>query len=80
MAAKLENCTKEKQRSVIGFCGQKVHQVDIFISACVLSMETMLSRRVMYEWIEIFKNGRPSVTDAIQPQPQPHRMKKEVGN
>jgi hypothetical protein len=43
MAANLENCTKEEQRSVIRFCGQKMYQVDKFISACVLSVGTMLS-------------------------------------
>ncbi|XP_023712459.1 tRNA-specific adenosine deaminase 2 isoform X1 [Cryptotermes secundus] len=43
---------------------QKVYQVDRFISACVLSMETMLSYRVLYEWTEMFKNGIMIVTDA----------------
>jgi hypothetical protein len=39
--------------------------MDKFISACMLSMEdNALSRRVVYEWIEMFKNGCTSVTDA----------------
>jgi hypothetical protein len=43
MAAKLENCTKEEQRSVISFLWAESDQVDKFISACVLSMGKMLS-------------------------------------
>jgi hypothetical protein len=53
-------CTKED----MFFCGQKVYQVDKFISAYALSMGKVLSRRVMYEWIEMFRNGRMSVTGA----------------
>jgi hypothetical protein len=39
------------------FCGQKVYQVNRFISACVLSMGTVLSvsRRVVNEWTEMLK-------------------------
>ena len=38
MAAKLINCTKEEQRSVIRFCGQKVCWEHKFISVFVLGM------------------------------------------
>jgi hypothetical protein len=48
----------------IFFCGQKVYQVDKHITSSVLSMGTMLSCRVVYEWTEMFKNGHTSVTDA----------------
>ena len=43
MAAKLINCTKEEQRSVTRFCGQKVCREHKFISVCVLSMGIKLS-------------------------------------
>jgi hypothetical protein len=45
-------------------CVQKVYPVVKFISTRVLSMGTILSSRVVYEWTEMFKNGRTSVTDA----------------
>jgi hypothetical protein len=81
MAVKLENCTKEEQRSVIGFMweegvpGSQIHQ-----HMCAQYGDNALSRRVVYEWIEMFKNGCMSApmqsAQAIQPQPQPQRMKK----
>jgi hypothetical protein len=47
------------------FCEQKVYQVDNFITACALSMgDNAVTHRVLYVWIEMFKNGRTSVTDA----------------
>jgi hypothetical protein len=77
MAAKLENCTKEEQRSVIGFLwaegvpGRQIQQC-----MCAQYGDNALPCRVVYEWIEMLENG----AWAIQPQPQMHRMKKEVGN
>ena len=61
MVVKLINCTKEEQRSVIRFLVCREHK---FISACVLSMGIKFSRRIIYEWIEMFENGRTSVMDA----------------
>jgi hypothetical protein len=72
VAEKFDNCTKEDQRSAIRFFlgggGQKVYQVDKF----VLSMGSVLSlsRRVVYEWIEMFKNDRIGVTDALVMSPR----------
>jgi hypothetical protein len=43
MAAKLENCTKEEQPSVIHFCGQKLLPGGEIHQHIVLSMGTMLS-------------------------------------
>jgi hypothetical protein len=65
MAAKLENCTKKKQRSVIGFLwaegvpGGQIHQ-----RVCSQYGDNALFRTIGYEWIEMFENGRKSVTDA----------------
>jgi hypothetical protein len=58
-------CTKEEQRSVIGFLwaegvpGGQIHQ-----RMCAQYGDNALSRRVVYERIKMFKNGRRSVTDA----------------
>ena len=46
------------------FCGQKVCREHKFISACVLSMGIKFSLVESSEWIEMFENGRTSVTDA----------------
>jgi transposase len=61
LAAKLENCTKEEQRSVMRFlwAGGQIHQ-----RMCAKYGDNPLSRRGVYEWIEMFKNSRTSVTDA----------------
>jgi hypothetical protein len=65
MAAKRENCTKEKQRPVIGFLwaegvpGGQVHQ-----RMCAQYGDNALSSRAVCVWIEMFKNGHMSVTDA----------------
>jgi len=62
MAAKLINCTKEEQRSVICFLwaeGVPGAQIE-----CVQYGDKVLSRRIVYEWTEMFENGRTSVTDA----------------
>jgi hypothetical protein len=64
-------------------CGQKMYQEDKFISACVLSMGTMLCP------IELCTTGLKCLKMAVRVwlmqsaqvvQPQPHRMKKELGN
>jgi hypothetical protein len=65
LSAKLENCTEEKQRSVISFLRQKIYHMGKFISAmCDQYGGNALSHRVVDEWIEMFKNGCMSVTDA----------------
>jgi len=65
MAAKLINCTKEEQRSVIRFLwGEGVPGAQIHLRMCTQYGDKVLSCRIVYEWIEIFENGRTSVTDA----------------
>jgi transposase len=65
MAAKLEDCTKEEQRSVICFLwaegvpGGQIHQ-----RICAQYGDNAVSCRVVYEWVEMFKYGSTSVTDA----------------
>ena len=65
MAAKLINCTKEEQRSVIRFLwAEGVPGAQIHLRMCAQYGDEVLSRRIVYEWIEMFENGRTSVTDA----------------
>ena len=64
MAAKLINCTKEEQRSVIRFLwAEGVPGAQIHLRMCAQYGGKVLSRRIVYGWIEIFENGRTSVTD-----------------
>jgi len=82
MAAKLINCTKDEQRSVIGFLwAEGVPGAQIYLRMCAQYGDKVLSRRIIYEWIEMFENGHTSVTDAdVQLQPRPRGMKKEPWN
>ena len=65
MAAKLINCTKEEQRLVIRFLwAEGVLGAQIYLRMCAEYGDKVLSRRIVYEWIEMFENGRTSVTDA----------------
>ena len=65
MAAKLINSTKEEQRSVIRFLwAEGVPGAQIHLRMCAQHGDKVLSRRIIYEWIEMFENGRTSVTDA----------------
>jgi len=65
MAAKLINCTKEEQCSVICFLwAEGVPGTQIHLRMCGQYGDKVLSHRIVYERIEIFENGRTSVTDA----------------
>jgi len=65
MAAELINYTKEKQRSIIRFLwAEGVPGAQIHLRMSAQYGNKVLSRRIVYEWIEMFKNGRMSVTDA----------------
>jgi hypothetical protein len=59
-------------------CGQKVYKVNKFISVCVLSC------RAVHDWTEMLKMAAwvllMQSIQVVQPQPQLHRMKKELGN
>jgi hypothetical protein len=65
MTAKLVNCSKEEQQSVTSFLwaegvpGGEIHQC-----MCAMYGNSAVSHIVVYEWIEMFKNGHMSVTDA----------------
>ena len=81
-AAKLINCTKEEQSSVISFLwAEGVPGAQIHLRMSAQYGDKVLSRRIVYEWIDMFENGRTSVTDAsapdVQLQPRPRGMKKE---
>ena len=65
MAAKLKNCTKEEQRSVIRFLwAEGMLGAQIHLRMCAQYGDEVLSRKIVYEWIEMFENGRTSLTDA----------------
>ena len=65
MAAKLINCTKEEQRSVIRFLwAEGVAGAQIHLRMCAQYGDEVLSHRIVYECIKMFENGRTSVTDA----------------
>jgi len=61
MAAKLINCTKEEQRLVICFFwAEGVPEAQIHLRMCAQYGDKVLSRRIVYEWIEMFDNGHTS--------------------
>jgi len=65
MATKPINCTKEEQRSVIRFLwAEGLPGAQIHLGTCAQYVDKVLSRRIVCEWIEMFENGRTSVTDA----------------
>jgi len=65
MAAKLINCTKGEQHSVIRFLwAEGVPGAQIHLHRCAHYGDKVLSRRIVYEWIEMFENGRTSVINA----------------
>ena len=65
MAAKLINCPKEEQRSVIRFLrAEGVPGAQIHPRMFAQYGDKVLSRRIVYEGIEMYENGRTSVTDA----------------
>src|SRR5215469_11595517 len=65
MSARLSVCTKEEQRSVIRFLwAEGVKGAEIHARLCTQYGDNALPRRSIYEWIEMFKNGRTSVMDA----------------
>ena len=62
MSARLSVCTKEEQRSVIRFLwAEGVKGIEIQARLCTQYGDNALPRRSVYEWIEMFKNGRTSV-------------------
>jgi len=65
MAVKLTNCTKEEQHSVIRFLwAEGVPGAQIHLCMCAQYGDKVLSRRIVYEWIEMFENNCTSVMDA----------------
>jgi hypothetical protein len=55
-------CTKDEQRSVIHFFGQKVCKVLKFTCVCVHSLGEMLSWQSVYSRREVFKSSQTNVT------------------
>jgi len=65
MSAHLSVCTKEEQTSVIRFLwAEGVKGAEIHARLCTQYGDNTLPQRSIYEWIEMFKNGRTSVMDA----------------
>jgi hypothetical protein len=62
MAAKLLTCTKQEQRSVIRFLwAEGVPEAENHLRMCAQYGDEVLSRRIFYEWIKMFENGRTSI-------------------
>ena len=65
MSVHLSVCTKEEERSVIRLLwAEGVKGAEIHARLCTQYGDNALPQRSIYEWIEMFKNGRTSVMDA----------------
>ena len=65
MSARLSVCTKEEQGSVIRFLwAGGVKGAELYARLCTQYGDNAMPRRSVYEWIEMFKNGRTSVMNA----------------
>lgn len=68
MATPLEHCTREEQRSVIGFLhSDRVKPIDIHRRMKPQYGNSCLSLQKVYEWSNKFKNGVISVADSPRP-------------
>ena len=68
MAAPLETCTREEQRSVIRFlCSEGVKPIEIYRRMKFQCGDACLSQQQVYEWSRKFANGVTSVEDAPRP-------------
>jgi hypothetical protein len=68
MAARLETCTKEKQRSFISFLrGEELKPIEIHRRMEVQYGDARLSLQQVYEWSRKFLKGASSVTDCPRP-------------
>ena len=68
MAAPLETCTMEEQRSVIRFLrSEGVKPIDIHRRMKVQYGDACLPQQQVYEWSRKFSNGVTSVEDAPRP-------------
>ncbi|XP_023716821.1 uncharacterized protein LOC111869483 [Cryptotermes secundus] len=74
MAAGINTCTKEEQRSVICFLiSEGVKPIEVHRHLKVRYGDACLSQQQMYEWSRKFRNGVTSVADAPHPG-QVHRV------
>jgi len=74
MATPLATCTKEEQRSVIGFLSSEgVKPIEINRPMKVQYGDACLSLQQVHEWTRKFMNGSSSVTDSPRPG-QAHRV------
>ena len=69
MAAPLETCTREEQRSVIRFlCSEGVKPIEIYRRMKLFQYgDACLSQQQVYEWSRKFANGVTSVEGATRP-------------
>jgi len=68
MAAPLENCTREEQRSVIRFLrSEGVKPIEIHRRMKFQYSDACLSQQQVYEWSRKLANGVTSVEDAPCP-------------
>jgi len=68
MAAPLETCTREEQRSVIRFlCSESVKPIEIHRRMKFQYSDACLSQQQVYKWSRKFANGVTSVEDAPLP-------------
>ena len=68
MAAPLETCTREEQRSVVRFLrSEGVKPIEIHRRMKVQYGDECLSQQQVYEWSRKFANGVTSVEDAPRP-------------
>jgi len=68
MAAPLATCTKEEQRSVIGFLSSEgVKPIEIHQQMKVQYGDACLSLQQVYKWTRKFMNGISSATDSPRP-------------
>jgi hypothetical protein len=63
MAAPLSICIKEEQRAVAPFFMGGLKGVEIHTRICAQYGDNALLQRSVYEWTDMFKEGRPSATD-----------------
>jgi hypothetical protein len=63
MAALLDNCTREKQRSIIIFLWSGVKLSEIDRRMIQQYGGSCISERKMYQWVERFQEDRTSVVD-----------------
>jgi len=61
-------CTKEQPHAVIRFLwSERVKTVEIHRRMLFQYVDSSLAQRKVYEWMELFRNGRKSAVDKERP-------------